>query len=443
VKRVNEESQVPQPPKGRRDILRWFGPGLIFAASSIGTGELILTTRAASIYQWSFLWCVPLIIFSKAISTSLMLRYGTVTGRNFLRKVWDMKYLRWVIPYFMLSSLLYLAGIGAHVGVTAGTLDLLFPGVLTTHLWIGIVVILVAIVTLLGAYGILEKLMTSLAMIISFGVIAVVILIAPSISEMTTGLVPQMPPDAPDDVALITWIGMLGWLGAGWGPTLSYVWWAEEKGVGMYSSKAKIPLRRLSRVSLNRMKGWLRIVHLDLSFSYVITFIASLCLYIAGATVLYPDNLHPQGLLLVGTLSKLFTKTIGQWAYYLFLLSAFAIILSSIIGVVDGLSRAMRECTLIVWPSSSEKLNNKAMLRLYKLIAIGIPLAFLLMEERPIWLLLISSIMFAPAIGIIFLTTTYLCFKLPKELQPHTLTFAVTIGTSIIMITTSFWQLLF
>lgn len=86
---MSEAATIPQPPKTKRDILRWFGPGFIFAATAIGSGELILTTRTASLYGWGFFWCVPVIIFCKAVGTSLMLRYGTVTGRNFLRDIWE------------------------------------------------------------------------------------------------------------------------------------------------------------------------------------------------------------------------------------------------------------------------------------------------------------------------------------------------------------------
>ena len=168
---------------------------MIFAACSIGTGELILTTRAASLYEWQFLWCVPLIIFCKALATTIMLRYGTVTGLNFLRRIWEIKLLKWIIPYFMVSTILYLAGIGAHIGVTAGTLDLLLPGFLTLQTWIGIVVILIALISFCGAYSSLEKIMTALTLIISFGIVGGAVMIFPPISELASGLVPRIPMD--------------------------------------------------------------------------------------------------------------------------------------------------------------------------------------------------------------------------------------------------------
>jgi Mn2+/Fe2+ NRAMP family transporter len=442
---MTEESPIPEPPTKWREIIKWFGPGWVFAACMIGSGELILTTRTASLYQWRFLWCVPIIIFCKAVSTSSMLRYGTVTGTNFLKDLWHIKWLKWIIPYCMISSVLYLTGVGAHLGVAAGTLNLLIPNsVISINEWIFILVIIVAAITFLGVYGFLEKFMIGLTLLISFGVIAVVVLITPSIaiSEMLSGLIPQIPPNTSEDVAIITWIGLLGWLGAGWGPTLGYTWWAEEKGSGMYSSKNKISVENLNRSDINRLKGWLHTVFLDLSFPYIITFIVSLCLYIAGAVILYPTGLHPTGLLLVETLSQLFTDSIGPWAYYLFLCGSFAILLSSLIGVVDGLSRSIKECLIIMWPSITDKLEEKNLLRLIVIIALLVPLSFLLLIERPIWLLLISSLLFAPAIGIIFFSSTYLCLKLPKELRPNLFVISIAIVTSIVMISTSIWQLI-
>ena len=432
---------IPAPPKQWRDVLKWLGPGWVFAACMIGTGELILTTRAASLYQWGFLWCIPLITFCKAVSTSSMLRYGALTGRNFLRDLWKIKRLKWIVPYCLIASLLYLTGIGAHLGITAGTLNLLLPGSQSLQVWIMIVTALVAAITLLGIYGVLEKLMMVMTLTVSFIIIIVAVLIFPPITEMAAGLIPQIPPDATGDTAFITWIGLLGWLGAGWGPTIGYAWWAEEKGVGMFSANKEVALDELAPQERQRLKGWLRPVYLDLSFSYLITFIVSSCLYIAGATVLYPRNLHPSGLFLVETLSTLFTETIGPWAYYVFLIGAFATIFSSVIGVVDGLSRSIEHCLRIIWPTWTSRVKNRTLRRGLTLTAIAIPLIFLLMVDRPIWLLLISSMLFAPAIGIIFLASTYLNLKLPPELRPNWIVVAVSIGTSVLLITTSLWQL--
>lgn len=439
---MSEAVTIPQPPKTKRDILRWFGPGFIFAATAIGSGELILTTRTASLYGWGFFWCVPIIIICKAVGTSLMLRYGTVTGRNFLKDIWEQKYLKWVIPYFMISSLLYLTGVGAHIGVASGALNLLLPGILPSQYWIAVVALIVAGVALSGTYRFLEKTMITLALIISVGIIVVAIAIAPPINEMLLGLIPQLPQDAPGDTALTTLIGLFGWLGAGWGPTLSYVWWAEEKGMGMHSTKKTFSQAKLNPQNITRLRKWLRIVHLDLSLSYMLTYVVSTCLYIAGATVLFQNNLHPQGLLLVETLSTLFTETIGSGAYYLFLISAFAILISSVIGVVEGLSHALRECTFLIWPTVKEKVKPQLIITVFSILTLVIPVVFLLFAERPVWLLLVSSMMFAPAIGIIFLISAFLCLKLPQPLRPHPLLIAISVGTAVTMITTSFWNIL-
>ena len=189
-----------------------------------------------------------------------------------------------------------------------------------------------------------------------------------------------------------------------------------------------------------RLKGWLKPVYLDLFVSYFITFLISTCLYISGATILFPRGLHPKGLSLVETLSAMFTETFGSWAYYLFLLGSLALLLSSIIGVVDGLSRANREFIKIIAPSIYRKISAKGLLRALVLVAIAIPLFFLLMFQKPIWLLLLSSLMFAPAMGVIFLSSTYLCLKLPKEFRPNRLVILITVLTAIFMVVISLWQ---
>jgi len=435
------ESLIPEPPSKWLDTLGWFGPGWVFSACMIGTGELILTTRAASLYGWAFLWCVPLITFCKGISTMSVTRYGALTGRTFIEGIWEIKWLRWIIPYCTLSSFLYLIGIGAHVGITAGTLALLVPGALAPDAWIVLVVIMVSLIGLMGYYNILEKMMISFVLMMSFGIIAVSILIFPPLNEILGGLIPQMPPNAIDDVAFTTWIGLWGWLGAGWGPTLGYAWWAKEKGAGMYQvSSNNISLEQLRPTDKKRLKGWLRLVYLDLLVSYSLTFILSMCLYVSGAMVLFPRGLHPAGISLIETLSIMFTETFGLWARYLFLLGGFALLFSSVLGVVDGLSRANTEFVKIVSAPIYNKIGHKTLLRIFVLASIAVPMIFVFAVQRPIWLLQFSSFMFAPAMGIIFLTSTYLSLRLPKEFRPHPLVTGVTVMTALFLVAISLLQ---
>ena len=49
-----------EPPKGLKGILRYLGPGLIIAASIVGSGELIATTKTGAEAGIDLLWLIIL-----------------------------------------------------------------------------------------------------------------------------------------------------------------------------------------------------------------------------------------------------------------------------------------------------------------------------------------------------------------------------------------------
>ena len=80
VEKMKTDS-IPRPPGGRRRFLM-LGPGLVWAASSVGVAELVFATRAGAIFGFLLLW-VPLVsLFFKYFITELVGRYTIVTGED-------------------------------------------------------------------------------------------------------------------------------------------------------------------------------------------------------------------------------------------------------------------------------------------------------------------------------------------------------------------------
>ena len=76
-------AEVPSPPSGL-DKLKWYGPGLLWMLSAVGTGSILFTPRVASAYQYDLLWVLLLVVFFMWVMIREMARFSVVTGRSML-----------------------------------------------------------------------------------------------------------------------------------------------------------------------------------------------------------------------------------------------------------------------------------------------------------------------------------------------------------------------
>lgn len=95
--------RVPPPPRGW-ERWKWYGPGLLWMISSVGSGSVLFTPRVGSRYGYSLLWAAVIIIFLMWVMIREIGRYTVVTGKTFLdgcrevpgRGYWAIWYSYWV-----------------------------------------------------------------------------------------------------------------------------------------------------------------------------------------------------------------------------------------------------------------------------------------------------------------------------------------------------------
>src|SRR3954463_9060341 len=75
---------VQEPPRTLSEAIKQIGPGLILAASIVGTGELINTTSLGAKAGFSLLWLILLSCIIKVFVQVELGRYAIVHGRTTL-----------------------------------------------------------------------------------------------------------------------------------------------------------------------------------------------------------------------------------------------------------------------------------------------------------------------------------------------------------------------
>ena len=116
-------------------------------------------------------------------------------------------------------------------------------------------------------------------------------------------------------------------------------------------------------------------MHYDAFASMLIYTIATLAFFLTGVAVLYNEGLDPDGMRMVSTLARAYVPVFGDYARWLFLIGAIAVLYSTFIAATAGNAR--------MWTDSLKlfgllgKHNQAAHDRAVSAFSVGIPLVCL------------------------------------------------------------------
>lgn len=411
--------EVPaSPPNTLGGKLKLIGPGIILAAAAIGSGELILTPRAGALYGLSITWVIFVSVVYKLVLTLGLARYTIATGEDIFVGFSHIPGPRYWFVWIM--GVIYLLGAVGYSGISlacGSALYALFP-FLSMVQWAVIVVILAYVLLLSGSYGPVEKAAFFLSFILIVGVLYSLAALRPDIAWFFKGVAPKLPVGSGQTV-----VSLLGWT-AGGTSTLIYSFWILEKGIGKGQPKGK------------DFKGWLSLIRLDTGLSYFLMILISFAFLTIGVLVLSTAGadggpLVPAREETTSILSRLLTVATGPQTKFIFLVAGFAILYSTVIGLVDGKSRALRSAIRIIMPKSKE-MSDKNMYRLFATLMCLIIFAFLFTRSPVVLIVLISAVE-APVLSISALMLIYLLHKkLPREMRPGLVWHGIIIGGTII-----------
>ena len=325
-------SNTPQKSAPSVSFLKLAGPGLVVAATGIGSGDVVSATVGGARYGIVLLWAIALGAFFKFVLSEGIARWQLATGQTVIEgwaehlhtsvKVLFGAYLvLWTV--FVSSALTNACGLG-FTNLTGGAVSRTTAA--SVHRFIGFVVVW------LGGYGKFEKLMKILVGVMGFSILVCAAFTMDQPGAALQGLVlPTIPGGSGTYV-----LSLIGGIG-GSVTMLSYNYWMREEGM--------------------RGASWLSYVRGDVSVAYVFTAIFGMSIMLIANTAFFEPGVAlkdaeavPRMAAFLGTVLGPF----GVWAYGLgFWAAVFASLLgvwqsvpylyADIYGVLKGLSVETRE----------------------------------------------------------------------------------------------------
>lgn len=174
------------------------GPGLFLIGYNIGTGSVTTMAQSGADHGMSLFWAL---ILSCLFTYILMVAYGRltiVTGKTALYSLkTEFKY-GWIIALYILVALV-IGELLALIGVMGIVADLMQEGLKMvfdtsiSRFWI-ILILSLALYALIwyGKYKQFEKVLTVFVILMALSFMAVFIMVKPDLTEIITGMVPQI-----------------------------------------------------------------------------------------------------------------------------------------------------------------------------------------------------------------------------------------------------------
>jgi manganese transport protein len=194
IERVNEPVYEKRTLKDR---LRIIGPGAIITASFIGPGTVTTATRAGASFGFAILWAIVFSVIATIVLQEMTARLGIITQKGLgeaVREQFSNPILKYGSMWLVMIAIsvgcaAYIAGdlLGTSLGIS--TLTGIPSNVLGP-----IVGILILILGLSGSYKIIERVMITLIVIMSFTFITTMFIAKPNIGELFQGaFIPTIP----------------------------------------------------------------------------------------------------------------------------------------------------------------------------------------------------------------------------------------------------------
>ncbi len=427
------DQTLSSPPRTLGAKLLRIGPGILLAAAAIGSGELILTPRAGALFGLSIGWVIVVSIVYKLALTLGLARYTIATGEDIFRGYSHLpgprNWFVWILALVFLLGAVGYSGIALACG---SALFALFPG-LSMIQWAVVVVGVSFVLLLKGAYGPVEKAAFILALTLIVGVIYSLAALEPSLGWVVRESIPRIPRGSGD-----TLISLLGWT-AGGTSTLIYSFWILEKG---YALPRGNPASAADESEEQHdFRHWITLTRMDAGLSYAVMLFVSLAFLAIGSITLSTAGadggpLVPARAETTTVLARMLTAAAGPPARYVFLIAALAILSSTIIGLVDGKSRALRTAVYIIAPGS----HRWSHLTWYRLgISLMCLVIFaLLFTGRPVLLIVLVSALEAPVLSLSAILLVYLLHtRLQPAYRPGVLWHIVIVGGTLIYLALS------
>jgi Mn2+/Fe2+ NRAMP family transporter len=297
-----------QKPPSAYNFIKLAGPGLVVAATGIGSGDVVSATVGGARYGVVLLWCIALGAFFKFVLSEGIARWQLATGTTVLEG-WAEHLPAWVKLYFGLYLVFWTVAVSAALTNACGLGIANLTGGAISQPWGAVAHSLVGFAFVwFGGYGKFEKLMKILVGIMGFSILICAVMTLHNPGLALRGLVvPSIPPGSGSYV-----LSLIGGIG-GSITILSYNYWMREE-----------------KISGAEQLGYVRG---DIAVAYIFTAIFGLSIMLIADQAFFTAGVRITDAQAVPKMAEMLGNLLGPFGVYAYSVGFWAAVFASLLGV--------------------------------------------------------------------------------------------------------------
>jgi len=317
--------------------IKSLGPGLLFAGAAIGVSHLVQSTKAGADFGLGLLWALILVGIFKYPFFQYGPRYASATGESLLEGYNKISKSTLSAYYLLTLGTMFVIQMAVTI-VTAGIASSLFYNfndivfgdfvINSVQIWSIIILSICVGILVLGEYKFLDNLIKIIIIVLSLSTIAAVIIAFFNNTSPISIL--QVFPKGTIEISFL--IAFMGWMP---GPLDISIWhslWSIEKLKTQKQLKPKIAL-------------------FDFNVGYIGTIILGVGFVLLGTLIMFTsgEKFSGSASIFATQLIKMYTSSLGNWAYLIIGAAAFTTMFSTTLTTLDASPRAMDKTSKLLF----------------------------------------------------------------------------------------------
>ena len=300
---------MPEPSKPQSfSFLKLAGPGLVVAATGIGSGDVVSATVGGARYGVVLLWAIVAGAFFKFVLSEGIARWQLATGKTALEG-WADHLPPWVKWYFGAYLVIWTVAVSAALTNATGLGIANLSGGAVSQSWGAVIHSLVGFAFVwLGGYGNFEKLMKLLVGIMGFSILICAALTLHDPMPAVQGLLLPVIP-AGSGTYVLSLIGGVG----GSITMLSYNYWMREENM--------------------RGAGFLGYVRGDIGVAYIFTALFGISIMLIASDAFFVAGVTLRDAEAVPKMAAALGALLGNFGRFAFSAGFWAAVFASLLGV--------------------------------------------------------------------------------------------------------------
>ncbi len=300
---------MSEPSKPQKfSFLKLAGPGLVVAATGIGSGDVVSATVGGARYGVVLLWAIVAGAFFKFVLSEGIARWQLATGKTALEG-WADHLPGWVKWYFGVYLVIWTVAVSAALTNATGLGIANLTGGAVPQSWGAVVHSLIGFAFVwLGGYGNFEKLMKLLVGIMGFSILVCAALTLHDPLPAVQGLVLPIIP-AGSGTYVLSLIGGVG----GSITMLSYNYWMREEKM--------------------RGAGFLGYVRGDIGIAYIFTALFGISIMLIASDAFFVPGVALRDAEAVPKMAAALGALLGNFGRFAFSAGFWAAVFASLLGV--------------------------------------------------------------------------------------------------------------